>query len=230
MVFFLILPHATGESRRKPTVGRLSQRSSLIIGQRMGAGKMLGLQKDDQALQSRLGRNVLSSRCVLLKPSPPILLPLAAEPFEPMAEGDLSQHAQKDGKPDHLKAPIIGVRSQGMNRSTIRTAIPPHIHRFRTLIEIPPNIPMTPESLTLASGTTRRTGPRILLSDLLQKLDIELAVQYQGRSFAGVTEGSTPGRGAPSVTPFLSPKQIVRGKKTYTTNGEILGRVLGRTM
>jgi len=230
VVFFLILPHATGESRRKLTVGRLSKRSSLIIGQRMGAEKMLGLQKEDQALQSRLGRNVLGSGCMLVKSFPPILLPLAAEPFEPMAEGDLSQEAQKDGKPDHLKAPIIEVRSQGMNRSTIRTAIAPHIQRFRALIEIPPNIPMTPESLALASGTTRRTGPRILPSDLLQKLDIDLAVQYQGRSFAGVTEGSTPGREAPSVIPFLSPMQIVRGKKTYTTNGEILGRGLGRTM
>ncbi len=160
----------------------------------MSAKKVIGLQKGDQATQSGLGRNVLSPRCVLLKPFPPILLSLAAEPFQPLAEGDLSQETQKNTKPDHLKPPIIGMRSQGMHRSTLGTAISPQTQRFGTLIEIPPDIPMTPQPLALAPRTIRRTRPRVFLSDLLQELDIEIAIQYQGRSLSGITEGSSPGR------------------------------------
>ena len=199
-----MLPHSTGESRRKPKVGRLSKRGSLIIGQRMSAKKVIGLQQRNQASQSRLGRSVLGPRCVLFKSFPPILLSLAADSSKPMAEGDLPQETQKNSKPDHLKPSIIAMRSQGMNRSTVRTAIAPQAQCFGTLIEIPLYIPVTPQPLALTSRTTRRTRPWIFLSDLLQELDIERAVQYQGRSVSGITEGSSPGREAPSVIPFLS--------------------------
>jgi hypothetical protein len=121
-----------------------------------------------------------------------------------MTQSDLPEETEKNMKPDYLKAPVIGMRPQGMNRSTFGTAISPKAHGFRTLIEIPSHIPMPPEPPALAPGTTRRTRPWIFLSDLLQKLDIELTVQYQEISLAGITEGSIPAREAPSVIPFLS--------------------------
>jgi hypothetical protein len=48
--------------------------------------------------------------------------------------------------------------------------------------------------------------------------------------FGGITGDSSPGRDSSSVIPSLSLQLILRRKKTYTINGEILGRVLGRTM
>jgi hypothetical protein len=148
-----------------------------------------------------------------------------------MAESDLLEETQKDGKPDHLKAPIIRMRSQGMNRPTLGTAIAPQTQRFGTLVEISPYIPVTPQPVTPTSRTTRRTRPWIFLSDLLQDLDIEIAIQYQLRSLWGITEDTLllP-ENAPSVIPSLSLQLILRRKKTYTINGEILGRGLGRTM
>ena len=200
------------------------------MGQRMGGQKVLRLKQGNEGSQSGLSSKVSSPRCVLFKPSPPILLPLTANPRKPLAIGDLSEETQKNGKPDHLKAPIIKVGPQSMNRPTVGTTISSQTQRFRKLIEIPAHIPMTPQSWASAPRTPRRTRPWILLPDLLQELDIEIAVQYQVRSFSGIAEGSSPGRESPSVIPSLSPKLIVRRKKTYTTNGEILGRVLGKTM
>jgi hypothetical protein len=46
----------------------------------------------------------------------------------------------------------------------------------------------------------------------------------------GLDGDSSPGRDSSSVIPSLSLQLILRRKKTYTTNSEILGRVLGRTM
>jgi len=196
----------------------------------MRAQKVIGLQKENQAIQNRLGGSVLLPRCMLGKSFPPILLSLPADSPQPMTQSDLPEETEKNMKPDYLKAPVIGMRPQGMNRSTFGTAISPKAHGFRTLIEIPSHIPMPPEPPALAPGTTRRTRPWIFLSDLLQKLDIELTVQYQEISLAGITEGSIPAREAPSVIPFLSLKRILRGKKTYTTNREIFGRGLGSIM
>jgi hypothetical protein len=196
----------------------------------MSPQKVLCLKQREQGSQSGLRNNVFGSRRVLFKPSPPILLPLTTDPCKPMPEGNLPEETQKNGKPDHLKAPIIKVGPQSMNRPTVGTTISPQTQRFRKLIEIPAHIPMAPQSWASAPRTPRRTRPWILLSDLLQELDIEITVQYQVRSFSGITEGSSPGRELPSVIPSLSPKLIVRRKKTYTTNGEILGRVLGKTM
>ena len=160
----------------------------------MSAEKVIGLQKENQAIQNRLGGSVLPARCVLAKSFPPILLSLPADPHQPLTQSDLPEETEKNKKPDCLKASIIAMRPQGMNRATLRTAISPQAHGFRTLIEIPPHIPMPPESPALAPGTTRRSRPWIFLPHLLQKLDIELTVQYQGISLAGITEGSTPAR------------------------------------
>ncbi len=160
----------------------------------MGAKKVIGLQKENQAIQNRLGGSILPPRCVLGKSFPPILLSLPADPPQPMTQSDLPEETEKNKKPNYLKASIIGMRPQCVNRSTLRTPISPQAHGFGTLMEIPPHIPMPPESPALAPGTTRRSWPWIFLSDLLQKLDIQLAVQYQGISLVGITEGSTPAR------------------------------------
>jgi hypothetical protein len=167
---------------------------------------------------------------VLLKPSPPILLPLATQSRKPTTKGDLLQEAQKDGKPDHLKPPIIEVWSQRMDCPTVGTTISLQQQRFMKPVKKPAYIAMTPQSWTPTPRTPRRTRPRILLSHLLQELDIEIAVQYQVRSLSGITGDSSPTRNSSSVIPSLSLQLILRRKKTYTTKSEILGRVLGRTM
>ena len=145
---------------------------------------------------------------MLFKSSPPILLPLAANSCKPMAEGDLLEQTQKDGKPDDLKSPIIEMRSQGVDRSTVRTAISPQTQCSGTLIEIPPYIAMAPESPASTPRTARGTRPWIVLSDLLKELDIEFAVQYQDRSRSGITEGSSPGRESPWLSLLFLPSLL----------------------
>jgi len=94
------------------------------MGQRMSGQKVLCLKQGNKGSQSGLRSNVLPPRCVLLKPSPPILLPLTTDPCEPLAMGDLSEQAQKNGKPDRLKPPIIEMGPQRMDRPTVGTTIP----------------------------------------------------------------------------------------------------------
>jgi hypothetical protein len=117
-----------------------------------------------------------------------------------------------------------------MDRATVWTTIPLQQQCFFEPIKKPTHITMTPQPRTSAPRTPRRTRPRILLSHLLQELDIEIAIQYQVRSLWGITGDSSPGRDSSSVIPSLSLQLILRRKKTYTINGEILGRVLGRIM
>ena len=172
----------------------------------------------------------MSHRGVLLKPSPPVLLPLATKPLKPTTQGDLLEETQKNREPDHLKPSIIKTRPERMDRSTVGTPISLEQQRLCKLIKIPWHIPMAPQSWTPAPRTPWGTRPRILLSHLLQELDIEIAIQYQIRSLWGITGDSSPARDSSPVIPFLSLHLTVRRKKTYTTNGEILGRVLGKTM
>ena len=170
---------------------------------------------------------------MLFKPSPPILLPLTTDPQKPMTQGDLLEETQKHRKPNHLKPPIIELRPQRMDRSTIGTPIPPQPQGFRKLIEIPLHIPMTPQPWAPTSRTPRRMRPRVILvaiAQFLQSLDIDIAIQYQVRSLRGITEDTTPARDSSSVIPPRPLQLILRRKKTYTTNGEIFGRVLGRPM
>jgi hypothetical protein len=167
---------------------------------------------------------------MLLKPSPPILLPLATQSRKPTPPGDLREEAQINRNPHHLKPPIIGMRPERMDRSTVRTTIPLQQQGLFKLIEETAYIPMAPQPGTPAARAPRRTRPRILLSHLRQELDIEIAIQYQIRSLWGITEDSSPGRDSSSVIPSLSLQLILRRKDPYTTNREILGRVLGRTM
>ena len=197
----------------------------------MRGQKEVCFQQGCQGNQSGFMNEVLLSRCVLFKPSPPILLPLTANPRKPLAMGDLSEETQKNRKPDHLKPPIIEMGSERMDRSTVRTTIPLQQECFLKSIKKPAHITMTPQSWASASRTPRGTRPRILLCHLLQEIDIDIAIQYQVRSLWGITEDTTPGRGnTPSVIPSLSLQLILRRKNTYTTNGEILGRGLGRIM
>jgi hypothetical protein len=123
---------------------------------------------------------VLFSRCVLLKPSPPILLPLTTPSRKPTTKGDFLEETQKNRKPDHLKPPIIE-----MDGSTVGTTISLEQKGFLKLIKEPAHIPMTPQSWTPAPRTPRRTRPRIPLSHLLQEFDIEIAIQYQVGSLRG---------------------------------------------
>jgi len=149
------------------------------MGQRMSAQKMLCFKQGDQACQSGVMNKVLFSRCVLLKPFPPILLPLTTQSRKPTTKGDLLEETQKNHKPDHLKPPIIELRPQRMNRATVRTTISLQTQGLGKIIKIPPHIPMAPQSRTLAPRTPRRTRPRVLLSHLLQELDIDVKIQYQ---------------------------------------------------
>jgi hypothetical protein len=144
--------------------------------------------------------------------------------------GYFLQETQEDGKPDGLKPPIIQMGPKCMDRPTVGTTIPLEQHCLLISIKKTAHITMTPKPRAPAPRTPRRTRPRILLSHLLQELDIEIAIQYQVKSLGGITGDSSPGRDSSSVIPFLSLHLTVRRKKTYTTNGEILGRVLGKTM
>jgi hypothetical protein len=163
------------------------------MGQRMSAQEMLCFKQGDQSCQSGVRGKVLSPRCVLPKPSPPILLPLATQSRKPTTKGDLLQETQKNRKPDHLRPPIIKLRPQRMDRTTVRTPISPQRECLLKLVKKPAHITMTPQSWTSASGATRRTKPRILLSPLLQKLDIDIAIQYQVKRPWGIAEDNTPG-------------------------------------
>ena len=152
------------------------------MGQRMSAQEMLCFKQGDQGRQSGLMNKVLFSRCVLLKPSRPILLPLATDPRKPTTKGDLLEKTQKNREPDHLKPPIIEMGPERMDRSTVRTTIPLQQQRFLKSIKKPAHITMTPQSWASASRTPWGTRPRILLCHLLQELDIEIAIQYQVKS------------------------------------------------
>ena len=174
------------------------------MGQRMSGQKKLRLKQSNQGGESSLRHKVLSPRCMFSKPPPPILLPLTTQPRKPSPHGDLLEETQKNRKPDHLKPSIIEMGPERMDRSTVGTAIPPQIQSLGKIIKIPPHIPMTPQSWASTPRAPRRTRPRILLSDLLQELDIEIAIQYQRRSLRGITEGSSPGRKSLSVIPSLS--------------------------
>jgi len=173
------------------------------MSQRMSRQKVLCLKQGGQGSQSGLRNNVSRSRCMLSKPPPPILLPLTANPRKPLAKCDLPEETQKNRKPDHLKPSIIEMGPERMDRSTVGTTIPSQIQGLGTLIKIPPHIPMTPQSRASTPRAPRRTRPRILLSDLLQELDIEIAIQYQVRSLWGIIEGSSLGRELPLVIPSL---------------------------
>jgi len=154
---------------------------------------MLCFKQGDQGRQSGLMNKVLFSRCVLLKPSRPILLPLATDPRKPTTKRDLLEKTQKNREPDHLKPPIIEMGPERMDRTTVRTPISPQRECLLKLVKKPAHITMTPQSWTSASGATRRTKPRILLSPLLQKLDIDIAIQYQVKRPCGIAEDNTPG-------------------------------------
>ena len=177
---------------------------------------MLCFKQGDQGRQSGLMNKVLFSRCVLLKPSRPILLPLATDPRKPTTKGDLLEKTQKNREPDHLKPPIIEMGPERMDRSTVRTTIPLQQQRFLKPIKKPAHITMAPQSWTPAPGTPRRTRPRIVLvpiAQFLQELDIDIAIQYQVRSLWGITEDTTPGREYTLGYPFSFPSTYSEKKK-----------------
>jgi len=183
------------------------------MGQRMSAPKVLCFKQGDQGIQSRLMNNVLFSRCVLFKPSPPILLSLAAPSRKPATQGNLLEKTQKNREPDHLKPPIIEMGPKHMDRATVRTAIPLQQQRFLKPIKKPAHITMTPQPWASASRTPWWTRPRILLCHLLQELDIDIAIQYQVRSPSGITEDTTPGREYTLGYPFSFPSTYSEKKK-----------------
>jgi hypothetical protein len=153
---------------------------------------------------------------VLSEPSPPILLPLATESRKPATKRDLLQEAQKDGKPDHLKPPIIELRPQSMDCATVGTTVPLDQQCLRKVVKIPPHIPMTPQSWASASWAPPRTGPRIVLvpaAQFLQKLDIEITMQYQVGSLWGITEDTTPAKECTLGYPFSFPSTYSEKKK-----------------
>ena len=188
------------------------------------------LKQGDQGSQSVLKNKILLPGCVLLKSSPPILLPLATQTRKPSPQGHLLEETQKNGKPDRLKPPIIVMGPERMDRSAVGTTISLQTQCPLKTIKISVHITMTPQPWASASRTPRRTRPRVLLSHLFQELDIDIAIQYQVKSPWGITGDSSPARDSSSVIPSLSLQLILRRKKTYTTNGEKLGRVLGRIM
>ncbi len=155
------------------------------MGQRMSAQKVFCFKQGNQRCQSVLMNKVLSSRCVLLKPPPPILLPLTTPSRKPTTQGDLLEETQKNRKPDRLKPPIIEVWSQRMDCSTVGTTIPLEQECLIKAVKKPAHITMTPQSWASAPRRPRRTRPRIFLSHLLQELDIEIAIQYQVKSLGG---------------------------------------------
>ncbi len=213
MGFDPILPRSPGKSHRKPTVWRISKRRPLIMGQRMSAQKMLCLEQGDQGKQSGLMNKVLLSRCVLLKPSPPILLPLTAPSRKPAIQSDLPEEAQKNREPDHLKPPAIELGSKRMDCPAVGTTISLQTQGLGKIVKIAPHISMTPQPWASAPRTPWRTRPRILLSELFQNLDIDIAIQYQVRSLWGITEDTTPGRECTLGYPFSFPSIHFEKKK-----------------
>jgi hypothetical protein len=142
-------------------------------------------------------------------------LPLTADSHKPLAKGDLPEETQKNRKPDDLKPPIIKMGPERMNRATVRTTISLQTQRPLKIIKIPPHIPMAPQPWASASRTPWGTRPRILLSHLLQELDIEIAIQYQVRSLWGITGDSSPGGDSSSVIPSLS-LQLISFPSAYS--------------
>src|SRR4030066_520604 len=175
----------------------------------MSTQKMLCFKQGDQVCQSGLRSKVLSPRCVLLKPSPPILLPLTTQSRKPTTKGDLLEETQKNRKPHHLKPPIIEMGPQSMDRATVGTTISLQQQCFLKPIKKPAHITMTPQPWTPAPRTPRRTRPWVFFdlcfkTQFLQELDINIAIQYQRRSLWGITEDSSLARESPSVIPSLS--------------------------
>ena len=183
------------------------------MGQRMSGQKVLRLKQGNEGSQSGLSSKVSSPRCVLFKPSPPILLPLATQSRKPTTKGDLLEKTQKNREPYHLETPIIELRPQGMDCSTVGTTITLELQRFIKAIKKPAHIPMAPQPRTSTPRTPRRTRPRILLSHLLQELDIDIAIQYQVRSLWGITEDTTPATEYTLGYPFSFPSTYSEKKK-----------------
>ena len=188
------------------------------MGQRMCAQKMLCFKQGDQGCQSGVRGKVLSPRCVLLKPSPPILLPLATQSRKPTTKGDLLEKTQKNREPYHLETPIIELRPQGMDCSTVGTTITLEQQRFIKAIKKPAHIPMAPQPRTSTPRTPRRTRPWVFFdlcfkTQFLQELDINIAIQYQVRSLWGITEDTTPGGEYTFSYPFSFPSTYSEKKK-----------------
>ena len=79
-----------------------------------------------------------------------------------------------------------------------------------------------------APRTPRGTGPKDI-SSICDELDIEIKIQYQRGSPWCITEKvRLPRSKATSVIPSLCLQFILTRKKTYATNGGILGSRLGR--
>jgi hypothetical protein len=173
---------------------------------------MLCLKQSHQCLRSSLYGEVSLPRCLLLKPSPPVLLPLPRGPRKPPTEHDLLEETQKNDKPHRLKPPIIELGPQGMDGPTVRATISPQTQRSRKTIKIPVHVTMPPQPRTPTPRTPRRTRPRVLLPLLFQQIDIDGEIKYQESISWGITEGSSPGRKSPSVIPF-SPSAYSEKKK-----------------
>jgi hypothetical protein len=153
---------------------------------------------------------------VLFKPPPPILLSLTTQSRKPATKGDLLEKTQKNREPHHLKPPVIELRSQRMDGSTVRTTVSLQQQCLVKPVKKPAYIAMAPQSRTPAPRTPRRTGPRIVLepiTQLFQELDIEIAIQYQVRRLWGITEGTTPARECTLGYPFSFPSTYSEKKK-----------------
>jgi len=183
------------------------------MGQRMSPQKVLCLKQGDQSSQGSLRYKISRPRCMLSKSPPPILLSLTTPPRKPTTQGDLLEETQKNREPDHLKPPIIDLGPQGMDRSTVRAAIPLEQQGFWKIIEISRHIPMTPQPWASAPRTPGRTGPGVLLPLFLKKIDIDGKIQYQETSLWGITEGTSPAREYTLGYPFSFPSIYPEKKK-----------------
>ena len=179
---------------------------------------MFCFKQGDQGSQSGLINKVLFSRCMLFKPSPPILLPLTTQSRKPTTKGDLLEETQKNRKPDYLKPPIIEMGPQSMDRATVGTTISLQQECFLKPIKKPAHITMTPQPWASASRTPRGTRPRVFLSHLLQELDIDIKIQYQRSMSWGITEDTTPGRECTLGYPFSSLSTYSENKKDLYNN------------
>lgn len=179
----------------------------------MSGPKVLCLKQGNEGSQSGLRSKVSPPRCVLSKPSPPILLPLATQSRKPLPQRDLLEKTQKNREPRHLKPPIIEMGPQRMDRPTVGTPISLQIQGLDKIIKIPPHIPMTPHPEAFAPRTTRRTRPRVLLSHLLQELDIDIKIQYQKGMFWRDNWGLFSWQGFILGYPFSFPSTYSEKKK-----------------
>jgi len=174
---------------------------------------MLGFKQGDQTCQSGLGSDISFPRCVLPKPSPPILLPLALDSRKPLPQGDLPEKAQKYREPDHLEPSIILLGPQRMNRATVRAPIALQPQRPLKFFKIPLDVTMAPQPGTPAPRTPGRSRPWVLLTQLFNELDIQIAIQYQVRSLGGITENTTPATESTLGYPFSFPSTYSEKKK-----------------